>query len=222
MVVTRRSRSDLTGDDESTADLREREPLLEPISEQLRRPPPPPPPPPPMPTALTGNSQRPAVEMRTEHTANVQIVEASANTTKPYQQQQIQYLQVRVVKAIYRPSKIYRRHHYSQPSHDTMQLHSRNKTNESDTSTICKQEIVRVLIPPEGFASERQLSECLNHACNDYDDRNQSSVRNLGDDASWDSTEEYFEDRGRANVAVSLLLQSNCYIISISASEMPT
>ena len=57
-------------------------------------------------------------------------------------------------------------------------------------------EIVRILIPPNGFASERQLAECLSQAggMNTEDDRGSVDFDGgYNDDASWDSMDEYYD-----------------------------
>jgi hypothetical protein len=66
-------------------------------------------------------------------------------------------------------------------------------------------EIVRILIPSEGFASEKQLAECLSQAGETttinaeeaggdpfYDNHN-SYTTTLNDDESWDSMDEYYD-----------------------------
>ena len=210
MVATRRSRSNNSGDDESvtssnTADQREREPLLPSISEQSARRPPPPPPPPLMPTAVAGNSPRPT--LNTPRLLPGQGVEvpnpAGENVNVSRDELPVQYLQVRATTSSYHPSKIYRRHHHSQQSNDSKRLHKRKQSSSMNTalSQSVKGEVIRVLIPANGFASEKQLSDCLNHACNADGIGMNSSIQNFPDDASWDSTEEFYEDKRRNNVA---------------------
>ncbi|KAL3766581.1 hypothetical protein ACHAWO_008255 [Cyclotella atomus] len=214
MVATRRSRSNLSGDDESVTssnmniEQQEREPLLASISEQRIRRPPPPPPPPPMPTAVTGNSpgtattprpasSQPAGMMNTNN--NSRINQNEDVNIEEREKPIVQYLQVRVIPA-YGLTKVYRSHQKSQPSHlDSRQLHRRKHQSTVFNAQSSRGDIVRVLIPSEGFSSERQLSECLIQACNADDGTNNLSIQNDADDGSWD-TEEYFEDR-KLNVA---------------------
>lgn len=131
----------------------------------------------------------------------------------------IQYLQVRVPPpatqsyAMLRPFHIHRRKRSSSPPRAaSVPLNERNKRRESDSNTgsrkstsnraMSKQqqaytdgEIVRILIPPNGFASERQLAECLSQAgeMTAEDDRGGANLDEYRDDLSWDSIDEYYE-----------------------------
>lgn len=73
---------------------------------------------------------------------------------------------------------------------------------ESQNSAQEVGEIVRVLIPPNGFSSERQLAECLNQAQGAVTVQEEPQSRwndDFGDDYSMD---EYFDDgRDTVNVA---------------------
>ena len=236
MVVTRRSRSNNSGDDESVASSsighRDREP-----QQPSHRPPPPPPPPPlQMPSAVSGISPRPTigtasginqtsstreggmnVSGSSDRNANASSSVRMGNNLNDARQseQPNQYLQVRVSTPHYHASKIYRRHHHSQS--DQRRLHGRKQqTARPARLSIEKGEIVRVLIPPTGFASERQLSDCLNHACNSDNDRNNNTIQSYADDASWDSTEEYFDSRGKSSNLAGMFQESDGVFVPLS------
>lgn len=228
MVVTRRSRSNLNEDDESVANSNveqsERDPLLSSIPEQLARRPPPPPPPP-MPTAVTGSP--PATAPTTQRPVGTNTFgSVETNINRPRTQREdlqvnqpeqpiVQYLKVRVAAPSYRPTKIFRRHRHAQQSHkDSRQMHKRREQPNAFDAPSAQRDIVRVLIPTEGFVSEQQLSECLSQACNADNDRRQTSMHNYSDDRSWDSTEEYFEER-KANVA-GMFLESDGVFVPLS------
>mmetsp|Transcript_40099 Transcript_40099/g.85372 ORF Transcript_40099/g.85372 Transcript_40099/m.85372 type:complete len:459 (+) Transcript_40099:134-1510(+) len=87
----------------------------------------------------------------------------------------VQYLHVRVPpsQSIMLPSRVHRRHHHRPPSnHAPNALPNRSRTTKGIVGRSSRQyyppseegEIVRVLIPPNGFASERQLANCLSQA----------------------------------------------------------
>jgi len=127
--------------------------------------------------------------------------------------QPIQYLQVRVPppsQSQFLPSRIHRRHHHrSPPSNNTPNtMHNRNRPQRkgkgsSPSSPRNEGEIVRVLIPRNGFASERQLAECLSQAgaaeFGRQDEYHNRWDDDFGDDYSMD---EYFDD-GREKVLVA-------------------
>jgi hypothetical protein len=118
-----------------------------------------------------------------------------------------QYLQVRVAPTpTFRPSRIYRHHHSHQSSEGLSNRRRREIKAFNRRNDTTKGEIVRVLIPNGGFASEKQLSDCLSHACAAEDARYSCSrdCVDAGEDASWDSTQEFY-DGGRSDVAVSLV-----------------
>ena len=135
----------------------------------------------------------------------------------------IQYLQVRVPPStqpfnMLRPFHIHRRKRSSSPASTAQPPpHTLNKRRESNNPTgsrrsttknnnaLSKQqpsytdgEIVRILIPPNGFASERQLAECLSQAGEMTTDDDRGSVDYFNDykddDASWDSIDEYYNN----------------------------
>jgi len=75
----------------------------------------------------------------------------------------------------------------------------------SSTSTYTDGEIVRILLPPNGFASERHLAECLRQAGETTtattttsfvttNDTVQHHHDDYDDNASWDSMDEYYCD----------------------------
>ncbi|KAK1745255.1 hypothetical protein QTG54_004546 [Skeletonema marinoi] len=136
----------------------------------------------------------------------------------------IQYLQVRVPPStqpfnMLRPFHIHRRKRSSSPARTAPPPpHTLNKRRESNNNptgsrrsttnnnALSKQqqpsytdgEIVRILIPPNGFASERQLAECLSQAgeMTTTDDRGGVDYFDdyKDDDASWDSIDEYYNN----------------------------
>ena len=138
----------------------------------------------------------------------------------------IQYLQVRVpppTRALNfrRPFHIHRRKRYSAPNDPATKQQPRlNDRIDNDNQTGGKQiatnsrytskrppsfaaydgDIVRILIPPNGgFASERQLAECLSQAGETNNDHHGTrgidfdEYNNYDDDASWDSMDEYYD-----------------------------
>lgn len=237
MVVTRRSRPNNSGDDESVAssyNIGQRD--GEPQQPPHRPPPPPPPPPVQMPTTVSGISPRPAIgtapginqTSSTRGGVNVSgssdrnsnalsSVRVGDNLNDARQSEQpIQYLQVRVSTPHYHASKTYRGHHHSQSDPRRSSGRKPQSTVRSNRPSMDKGEIVRVLIPPTGFASERQLSDCLNHACNSDNDRNNYTTQTYADDASWDSTEEYFDVRGRSANVAGMFRESDGVFVPLS------
>jgi len=140
----------------------------------------------------------------------------------------IQYLQVvRIYTNQLEPSRIHRRHHRQhQPVNPNMQQQKRFGRSSTKQSRPTQQqqyhegEIVKVLIPQQGFDSEKQLADCLNQASgssssNSIDNNRglwQSSYNNELDDYSLD---EYYEDRREMNVAVSIYVYIDTYHVRI-------
>ena len=128
------------------------------------------------------------------------------------------YLQVRVAPTLIRPSRIYRHHRHSLSSQTDSRLLSKRRQRDERVhgkdacySPSVQGDIVRVLVPAEGFASERQLSDCLSQAGAAYDgfiidSFSERDYLDSGDDGSWDSIEGYYAERKRLhlNIAVSL------------------
>ena len=150
--------------------------------------------------------------------------------------QQMQYLQVRIptFQSTVQPSRIHRRRHHRQPPQPTnsnnkhgppnSQLHTRTKTKGSKHSSSSSNhtieelgEIVKVLIPTNGFQSEKQLADCLSQASaansssagsGGYTDRwNDDRWIEYHDDDDDYSLDEYYDtDRStssRSNVTVA-------------------
>lgn len=132
----------------------------------------------------------------------------------------IQYLQVRVPPPkqmlfnMLRPFHIHRRKRSSSPTSGApprpnapMQRRESNNSNtgsrkNASNNALSKQqqaytdgEIVRILIPPNGFASERQLAECLSQAgeMTTENGRGGADFDEYRDDVSWDSMDEYYD-----------------------------
>jgi len=76
-----------------------------------------------------------------------------------------------------------------------------SKQQQQPPSSYTDGEIVRILIPPNGFASERQLAECLSQAGGEVTTTTEDNrgggvadfVDEYNDDASWDSMDEYYD-----------------------------
>ena len=195
MVITRKSRANLSTDDQGVAsnniaDRQEREPLLSVVSEQPRPPLHPPPPPP----AVAANSSR--HDLRVHKTRN-RLDDDKGNRmhVNGPEQTDIQYLKLRVATLNYPPSTD------SQQLNKSKQQLSKNKIFHAP---LIKQDIVRILIPSDGFASEKQLSDCLNHVCSAGDERNVDSLFDYTrDNGPWDSIEDFNRERRRSNIAVS-------------------
>lgn len=206
MVATRRSGAILDGEEgnisvmSSASSAAEHGARAPPPPHPL---PPPPPPPPPLPTPTTtrDNSNQPQEQHQEQQDTNQEVNQPSPPN---------EFLQVRVPLQSPQPYRVRRRHHqqYHQPTPNgsiaplSNNIKQRPPSKSSKLSQSTEGEIVRVLIPTGGFCSERQLSECLSQASAvDFQGRNTT----YDDDASWDSTDEYYDDRLQSsiNVAVS-------------------
>ncbi|KAL9180147.1 hypothetical protein ACHAXT_008117 [Thalassiosira profunda] len=116
---------------------------------------------------------------------------------------QVQYLNVRVPpsEAALRPSRVHRRHHRRPPPMPGQRPMNNGRSSRKQVPPSHHDgEIVRVLIPANGFASEQQLSECLSQAgAADFaGDRGSRWESDFDDDYSMD---EYFDERGESHVA---------------------
>ena len=132
----------------------------------------------------------------------------------------MQYLQVRIyTNQLLEPTRIHRRHHrQQQPANPNTQHQKRFGRSSAKARPTTNQqhegEIVKVLIPTQGFESEKQLADCLNQASGSSNVS--STVNNRGWQSSYDndlddySLDEYYEDRREMNVAVSILTHIMC------------
>ena len=140
----------------------------------------------------------------------------------------MQYLQVRIyTNQLLEPTRIHRRHHrQQQPVNPNMQQKRFGRSSTKQPRPTQQQqyhegEIVKVLIPQQGFDSEKQLADCLNQASgsssSNFIDNNrglwQSSYDNELDDYSLD---EYYEDRSKDVNVAGMFRESDRVFIPLS------
>ncbi|EJK66738.1 hypothetical protein THAOC_12307, partial [Thalassiosira oceanica] len=160
--------------------------------------PPPPPPPPPMPGAAN---------VRREAAAPAASAAAAATQAPAY-------LQIRVPrKHTCFPSRIHRR---KQPrviadsaTHSDPHHHARRPPKRPSNDS--EGEIVRVLIPPNGFDSEGQLSNCLNQASAIEDVRVDDGLMLEGN-----SSFEYFENREKPQDVAGMFRERDNVFVPLS------
>eukprot|EP00581_Thalassiosira_minuscula_P005559 CAMPEP_0183736884 /NCGR_PEP_ID=MMETSP0737-20130205/50498_1 /TAXON_ID=385413 /ORGANISM="Thalassiosira miniscula, Strain CCMP1093" /LENGTH=501 /DNA_ID=CAMNT_0025971013 /DNA_START=39 /DNA_END=1544 /DNA_ORIENTATION=+ len=141
----------------------------------------------------------------------------------------VQYLRVRVPppsQSTRWPSRIHRRHHRQSsnnngPNHDPRYNRSRIKGRHHPSPSSrnnAEGEIVRLLIPPNGFASEQQLAECLSQAgASDFssqDDPLSGRFGDLGDDEY--SMDEYFDDRRETTRVAGMFCERDRVFVPLS------
>jgi hypothetical protein len=85
-------------------------------------------------------------------------------------------------------------------SNNNKRTNTKHQQQQQAPPSYTDGEIVRILIPTNGFASERQLAECLSQAgetttINDEDHNSftTTTATTLNDDESWDSMDEYYD-----------------------------
>ena len=99
----------------------------------------------------------------------------------------IQYLQVRIYTNQLEPSRIHRRHHPNRqqlpvnPNMQHQKRFGRSKPRPTQQQQYHEGEIVKVLIPTQGFDSEKQLADCLNQASG-------SSSNSIDNNRGWQSS----------------------------------
>ena len=178
----------------------------------------PPPPPPPLPDAA--NVRREAAAPATAAVAPAAATAAAAAPAPRRGANENFYLQVRVPrKHTCLPSRIHRRKQprviadsatRSDPRH-----HAKRPPPKRLSDDYSVGEIVRVLIPPRGFDSEGQLSNCLAQA-SAIDDVRVDDGLMLDGNGSFDSIDEYFDNRNKPERIAGMFRERDSVFIPLS------